>query len=232
MRLLVPAYGYPTEAPELWAGLCEHPHSLEAVVVNVHNGPGRATDAHYEATVARLRAAGAPLSGYVDLGYGRRPGFEVALDARMWSSRYGIEALFLDQVPSVWTPALAHLSRLLRSTATTRLIANPGTSVEPSVARLFDLVVEREHAGTHWPDRAAPTASDRAWILHSTPESELESVLGRAEDQGVTAMWVTELDGPNPYRGLPRYWDQLLLACSSKGEPGPGTGSEQAVRTA
>lgn len=214
MRLLVPAYGYPTEVPELWEQLCAAPGSLEAVIVNVHDGPGCATDPHYESAVARLRAVGAPMAGYVDLAYGLRTVGDVVRDARAWAGRYGIETLFLDQVPSAWTPALAHLAGALRSAAPTRLIANPGTWVEPAVASLFDLIVEREHAGTSWPTREPLAGSQRAWILHSTPTSAFPSALERAEAQGVTALWVTELGGPNPYRALPRYWEELLRACS------------------
>jgi hypothetical protein len=209
MRLLVPAYGYPTEAPGLWAGLCQSPALLEAAIVNVHDGPGCVVDPNYTSAIAELRAAGVPMAAYVDLGYGGRSSGEVLKDARVWSSRYGIEALFLDQVPSAWSPQLAHLADRLRSAGSTRLIANPGTSAAPGVAALFDLVVEREHAGTAWPERSHTTGSDTAWILHGTPPSELERVLARAEARGVTAIWVTDLDGPNPYRALPSYWDRL-----------------------
>lgn len=222
MRLLVPAYGYPTDAPSLWAELCAHPGALEAVIVNVHDGPGRRVDPHYTAAVARLRAAGATLAGYVDLGYGRRPSRDVLRDARAWSSQYGITTLFLDQVPSSWSPQLAGLARRLRAAGSTRLIANPGTSAAPAVAKLFDLVVEREHAGTTWPERSEPTGGRRAWILHGTPAADLAAVLARADARGVTALWVTDLAGANPYRALPSYWDRLMQAAASAGRAPDG----------
>ena len=209
-RFAIPAYFHPADHPDAWTALAALGPTLAFAILNPDSGPGLAVDSRYHEPVAAVRAAGGGVIGYVDTGYGRRPGSAVLRELAAYRSWYGLRGGFFDQVPT-GREHLAHYRRII--TAARRigmdLIAlNPGVAPAPEYADLADVVVTFEgpwvaygdHVAADWIRRHPPERF--CHLVHSAPPDQLASVLAGARERHVGAVYATELTGANPWGSL------------------------------
>jgi hypothetical protein len=209
-RFAVPAYFHPGWASADWRALAGLGPRLAFAVLNPDSGPGRSVDPAYREPVAAVQAAGGSVIGYVDTGYGRRPGSDVLRDLTVYRSGYGLRGAFLDQVPS-GREHLAHYRRLAdaaRRIGLDFLVLNPGVTPDPGYAELTDVVVTFEgpwatygdHVVADWTRRHPPERF--CHLVHSTPPAELASVRDGAHGRHAGTVYATELTGANPWGSL------------------------------
>jgi hypothetical protein len=209
-RFVVPAYFHPAWAADDWRSLAGLGPRLAFAVLNPDSGPGRSVDRAYLEPVAAVQAAGGGVLGYVDTGYGRRPGSAVLRDLAAYRSWYGLRGGFLDQVPS----GLEHLAHYHRIAEAARrlgldfLALNPGVTPAAEYVELADVVVTfegpwaayRDHVIADWTRRHPPERF--CHLVHSTPPAELASVRDGARRRHAGAVYATELTGANPWECL------------------------------
>ncbi|CAM5276368.1 spherulation-specific family 4 protein [Streptomyces abikoensis] len=225
-RLLVPLYVHPAADPAAWAALAAAGPRIRGVVLNAADGPGQRPDPAFAGAAERLRAAGVPLLGYVDTGYGRRAPRAVVADIRRHRRWYGVDGVFLDQVPAHAAP-LPHYRRLVllaKALGARTAVLNPGTHPDPGYARVADLLVTFE--GTWEAYRRAgvpPWTADHppsrfCHLVYAVPPGAADQVARTAETRGAAVHCAVPGDGVNPWRGAP--W--LDGAPRPAGGPRPG----------
>ena len=206
----VPMYVHPVLAPQAWQRLAEGDLGGGFVVVNAADGPGTAVDPAYTEVLAALSAAGVPVVGYVDAGYGRREVASVVEDAGRWRRLYGVRDVFLDRVPS--GVELAHRVReadgRLRGAGAERVVLNPGVVPAPEICRIGDVVVTFEGS---WADHLAHRPP--AWLREHRPERLCHLVHGIPAEVGPEAVARRALAAGAAVVGasrgpLPNPWDR------------------------
>ena len=126
LRVLVPAYQYPTLGT-LWASLAAAaPQVPITAILDPANGPGTFVDPNYTAAVNTLRAAGGRVIGYVTTGYAARDTGAVLTDVRRHAAFYSIDGIFLDEMTADASPA--HVNYMAALTAQIHAF-RPGWSV-------------------------------------------------------------------------------------------------------
>jgi len=209
IRLAVPAYFHPERDARTWARLAERAPGVGLVVVNPCSGVGDGTDPAY----AALRSG--PwrplLAGYVDTAYATRPLTEVVAEVVAYRRRYGVDAVFADQVTSGEAPLpyYRELAMRLRGAGTTRIVLNPGTVPHPGYLELADVVVTFEDDAAAYERWSAPVVRGPAAIchlVHDAPPATHHAVLARAAGRGAGYAFVTDRRMPNPWSGLPTGW--------------------------
>lgn len=219
-RFVIPAYFHPTDDPGGWHALTALGPKLAFAILNPDSGPGAAVDARYFDPVAAIRAAGGDVIGYVDTGYGRRPGSAVLRDLAAYRAWYGLRGSFLDQVPT-GREHLAHYRRLItaaRRIGIDAITLNPGVTPDPEYAELADMVITFEgpwvaygdHVVADWTRRYPPERFGH--LVHSTPVDRLASVLDIARERRAGAVYATELTGANPWGSLSAQFGHVTAA--------------------
>ncbi|MFF7725159.1 spherulation-specific family 4 protein [Streptomyces sp. NPDC008001] len=227
-RLLVPLYVHPAADPAAWAALAGAAPRLRGVVLNAADGPGQRPDPAFGAAADRLRAAGVPLLGYVDTGYGRRAPRAVVADIRRHRRWYSVDGVFLDQVPVTAAP-LPHYRRLVllaKALGAGTAVLNPGTHPHPGYARIADLLVTFEGDWETYRRAAIPpwTADHPparfCHLVYGVPPGGAAHVARTADGRGAGVHCAVPGEGTNPWRSLP----YLNEDPSRPGGLGPGKG--------
>lgn len=206
MSVLLPLYIHPLESPAAWDAVALAGPEVTAIL-NVHNGPG--VDAAYDDAAAALHAAGVPMLGYVDLGYGNRPGHLIESDIVAWQ-RYPVTGIFFDQAPT--DPALLGRTAVALRRAPGMTVLNPGTRPHPGYRPLADLICTFEgpwEAYERLPGE--PDFSNAAHLVYGVPPSAFawaHSLLSARCGVGL----VTDLDAPLPYHGIPSWFPARTLS--------------------
>ncbi|MBY8883395.1 spherulation-specific family 4 protein [Streptomyces sp. PTM05] len=214
-RLLIPLYVHPAADPRAWRAVTRHAALVHAVVLNVADGPGGHADPVFADTAAGLRAAGVRLLGYADTGYGRRPLRAVLRDVLRHRAWYGVDGVFLDQVPAdaAGVPRLRTLVRAVRLLGARCVVLNHGTHPDPGYARLADLLVTfeggwdayREAVVPEWTARHPP---DRfCHLVYDVPPAARESAARIARARGAAVHCAVPGRGANPWSSLPVLFD-------------------------
>jgi hypothetical protein len=230
--LVVPAYFHPAVAPEWWEALAGTAAGyIRVVVVNVAGGPGEVPDPSFAAAVARLRAAGVRTAGYVDTAYGARRHADVLADLRRFRDWYRVDGVFLDQV-SASAGDLPHyrgISAAARACGADPVVLNPGVHPAAGYAELGDLLVTFEGAWPAYRRLTVPAwarrrpAREFAHLVYGTPSRQLMPALRLADERHAGGVYVTDLAGANPWRGLPSYLPRVTAALRARRRAGQGT---------
>jgi hypothetical protein len=207
--LSVPAYFHPERDARAWALLAGRAPAVGLVVVNPCSGVGDGTDPAYAALCS---GPWQPLiAGYVDTAYAARPLVDVVAEADTYRRRYGVGAVFADQVTSDagHLGYYRELAARLRASGGRRIVLNPGTVPHADYLSIADVVVTFEDtAAAH--ARPQPRVPDgRAAVchlVHDAPPASHHAVLARAARRGATYAFVTDRRLPNPWDGLPTGW--------------------------
>jgi hypothetical protein len=246
--LIVPAYFYPS-GPRLadWYRMAEAARSVPLeVILNPASGPGRRRDRNYVAVVDRLRRSGARILAYVDSDYGRRAMRAIVDDVRRYREFYAVDGYFIDQMAN--TAEAVDFYRSIRRLIggidpRLKVVGNPGTPYTlPEYLDAADTLVTFEGSArsvtaydpqevASWTDGQPP---DRfAVIVYGvgTPAAGRDA-LTRARSSGAGSVYITDQQMPNPYLGLPPYWDDLLAAIRAMNAPAGDAESPAPARVA
>jgi len=134
-----------------------------------------------------------------------RPLADVVAEAAAYRRRYGVGAVFADQVTSD-AAHLGYYRELADRLPPGRLVLNPGTVPHAGYLELADVVVTFEgtaavHARRQPRGPAGPAAV--CHLVHDAPPATHRAVLARAARRGATYAFVTDRRLPNPWDGLP-----------------------------
>jgi len=166
MKLLAPAYFYPSEAgAALWERMIKVGETEQLVVIaNPNSGPGE-TDATYQKTVTRASASGITVLGYIATGYGRASMKQIKTNIEKWLQLYPtIQGFFFDEQEPQETNAngnmIAYYGKVFsearkaisRKKCKSLIISNPGTEcserylteANPDVLCLYERSDKRE----------------------------------------------------------------------------------------
>jgi hypothetical protein len=210
-RLAVPAYFRPDVRPGDWDLLARSAPQVQAVILNVANGPGTEPDPAFTGPVQRLHQAGVTVAGYVDTNYGRRRLSQVIADLDRFREWYSATGVCFDRTAA--TPE--HLgyygaaSRAARRTGAGFVIFNHGTHPVQEYASHADLLGTFEG---RWPDytQLAVPRWTRSWpaamfehVVYAVPPDMFGRAMAMATRRHAGCVFITDSDGANPYDRLP-----------------------------
>lgn len=99
-----------------------YPETEFIIVVNPHNGPGKALDSNYTREIRRLNSyPNVVLIGYISTAYASRQYSAVLEDVKIYSARggdgdlLGVRGIFFDETPSQWSSTNASFLRSINS---------------------------------------------------------------------------------------------------------------------
>lgn len=216
---IVPLYTYPTDGS--WSAIIQaslaHPTVPVLAIFNPSSGAGAAKDQAYGTGVARLKAAGIVVLGYVATTYGRRPESEIHAEMDHYGTWYPeTDGIFFDEMDSAggteayYSAATAYA----RSQHLSITVGNPGTQTKPSYIGTVDTMTIYESAGLptiaslRWTDAFSP--HDFAIIPYRVPSLDVAFVQEAAQHVGY--VYLTNDDLSNPWDSLPPYFGDLLAA--------------------
>lgn len=218
--LAVPAYFHPSAAPADWQTLVNAADYLRLVILNIDSGPGLAKEIMFSAVVQRLKLAGIPVMGYVDTGYGRCSRELVQRQIARYHAWYRVDGVFFDQVSAdaEHLPQYRSLAAAARGMGARTVVFNHGVYPAYGYAKLADLLVTfegklREHENLKVPAWAYGLPAQRfCHLVYGTPRADTERTLQRASRFNAGAVYVTDLDGANPWRRLAGHFNRQTLA--------------------
>lgn len=207
----VPAYFHPSEHPELWRRLGRAGDRVRFVVVNPSSGVGERLDSAYHVPVLRLLDAGVQLTGYIDSAYGNRPVAEVVEEARAYRERYGVSAVFLDQVAGT-VAALDYYEPCvlaLRGAGVRFLVLNPGAYPHPAYVDLANVTVSFEGCWADYQESVPPPWATRVparrfcHLVYDVPREVAERPDQTVRARHAMTACLTGRSGANPWDRLP-----------------------------
>jgi hypothetical protein len=228
LRLLVPAYFYPTERGlKEWHKLfAASAHAPVVIIVNPASGPGEKADPNYVKVLSEGKGSKATLIGYVATSYAKRPLRDVKADVDRWIRLYPtIQGIFFDEQAS-GADAVAYQAALydyVRKEKDLRLvITNPGTVCDERFfsAQALDAACVFEGAWTpgipRWPGWVAKygPAHIAALAYKVGTAAQMRACVADAVRQKVGYVYVTDMDGEERWNRLPRYWEEEVAAVS------------------
>lgn len=229
LTLLVPAYFYPGgEGLKYWDALIEAQKRAPVIaIVNPASGPGTKVDPNYTQVIARATKAGVLVIGYVSTSYAKRPRADVEADVQRWLEFYpSIGGIFFDEQTSgpeqvEYYVALRRFVREKRPKAF--VVTNPGVApaVEYVSQGAADAVCIFEHHEGYgkfkmpaWAARYTRRTPSPFYVLpYGTPDAK--AMRARIDDSvkhGFGYIFVTDDVLPNPWDGLPPYWEEEVEA--------------------
>jgi hypothetical protein len=184
-------------------------------LINPGSGPGTAQSSTYVGLVAKAKAAGAKVLGYVYTDYGARALADVKADIDKHIAWYGVDGIFLDETSNVAAavPYYVDLSAYLRGKGR-MVVLNPGTKTIEEYAGLADYIMNAETDVPRYVARTAATWESKYpgkfWhCVHTCSAADMPMVVHLAKARGAGLLYVTDDVMANPYDRLPAYWDAL-----------------------
>lgn len=229
INLVVPSYFNATSSVANWNTLATTARTVPTTaILNPNSGPGIKEDPNYAAAVAKVRAAGGKVLGYVSTSYGKRSLSAVVTDINTYVSLYKVDGFFIDEMTSdsnmshiqFYQSIYNYIKGLNASYAVT---ANPGTNIPELYASLptaDQFVVFESSAKAYvsykpmsW--QAAYPKSRFVHMVYGASAAQLPGILQYATTHGAGAAFVTSLGQSNPYKALPPYWSAETLDASA-----------------
>ncbi|HEX3792084.1 MAG TPA: spherulation-specific family 4 protein [Pseudonocardiaceae bacterium] len=209
--LVVPAYFHPALADEDWQTLVRVAPDLRLVVLNVASGPGQVLDGAFVDVVARIRAAGVSVAGYVDTDYGQKEQQEILTEIVAYRRWYGADSVFFDRVASgiEHVPRYQALATSARAIGTELIAFNHGTHPVRDYAEHADLLGTFEGTWSAFQEVDVPVwvhdhpANMFFNLVYDTPGRMARAVEEIAAQRNVGSVYRTEHGGPNPWAHLP-----------------------------
>lgn len=223
LTLLVPAYFYPSGRGYAdWRRLFDAAREVPVVAIaDPDNGPGQKVDALYVETLKKAAEGGVTLLGYVTTSYAKRPTADVIADMKRWVEMYpGLRGYFLDEQPSgadqvdYYREIVAAARRFLPGGL---VISNPGTTCAKGYITDAGIDVVCLYEGPNDLENFAPPAwvetvgrRHVAVLCHSRKGPGGTPAVHQAGLAGYGYAYATDLEGANPWIGLPRDWSQVV----------------------
>lgn len=199
-------------------------------IVNPDSGPSNAPSSKYAAQIKASQLCGIRVIGYVDTTYAARPIADVRCDIERYTTWYGVDGIFLDQVGATRTflPYYAEGSAIIKAGDTDAMtVLNPGATVPESFMAIADIIVIFEdtydaytkvYRAPRWMHRYPP---ERFWhLVHGVPnEKALRRTLSLSKRRRAGWLYATPATLPNPWSTLPpdSYWAEELAAIDPNG---------------
>jgi hypothetical protein len=217
---LVPLYTPPTDPSwnTVIAAAAAHPTVGVVAVVNPGNGPGAAVDPGYASGIARLRAAGIEVLGYVATGYAANSPVVVKADIDRWKAFYPgqIDGIFFDEqsVKAADVPYYRDVSQYAKAQGLSFTVGNPGMDTSEAYVGALDMMLIYEKAGL-------PNVSELAgWHAKYAPDNfgviphsaQMDAAFVHAARQYVEYIYVQSDTLPNPWDSVPANFGDLLAA--------------------
>jgi hypothetical protein len=211
-RLAVPAYF----SPPYWETAIHSKYPPADMILDVNGvGAGTAPDTELQGLVRQAMAAGITVLGYSSTVDGQRPVAQVEADVRDYAAWYGVTSIFLDRV-SGKPQQLAYYKRLAdyihQAHRGAQVWLNPGDYPDQSYMSVGDVVMVFEGSYAQYLTDSAPSWASRypatrfAQTIYATPQAVLDATLRMAQRRAAGHVFVTDLVEPDPYQGLPSYW--------------------------
>jgi len=233
-QVAVPAYISPVADREAWDRLiAADTRAVGLIVANPASGPGTARDPAWQDVMARARASGKKVLGYVDSGYLGRTGqptrsggaapadwqAQIEADVAHWYEWYPgqLDGIFLDQGDSQCGPGDAVAARYRaiddavgRAHAGATTVLNTGMAVPRCFEDAATVLVTYENTLSDYATGSyrgldwAPADPAKVWhIVYGVPADQVEAVVATARDRGAGWVYATDDVTPNPYDTLP-----------------------------
>ena len=238
VTILVPAYFYPSYLGSPWDDLTTAASTVPVeAIMNPDSGPGTASNSDYVTAVGNFRQAGGKVIGYVSTSYGTRMLGDIQADIQAYLNWYNVDGIFLDemgnQVGSLDYVALYNWIKGLNPNL--HVVGNPGipfTQVEAYLAAADTLNIFEGPLTTTTPDLAnfvqypnkgayaglplwfeGVSSSQIANIVYDvTADWQAGLTLFKALGYNAGYVFITDENLPNPYAGLPSYWNEEVEA--------------------
>jgi serine/threonine protein kinase len=226
LRILVPAYFYPGgKGLRQWDRLIDSAGAVGLVaVVNPQSGPGEEFNPSYAEVIDRAKAAGITMIGYVSTGHTKRPLLAVKADVDRWVRFYPrIDGIFFDEQASeanrvtYYASLYDHMRQVLPMGL---VVTNPGTvCAEEYLSRPATDVGCLAEASRSLVDYRVPVWADRypanrfcALIEGVVSRDKMREYIGEMPGKRFGYCYITDATGPNPWGGLPSYWEAEVAA--------------------
>ncbi len=157
-ELVVPAYFDPTAKSALWTQLVSTAAANPTtVIMNPDNGPGNAQNPAYISAIAKVRAAGGKVIGYVSTRSTKRALSTVVADINKYVAFYKIDGIFVDEMTS--DSVISHIqyyqsvyNYVKGLSANYTVMGNPGTNTQELYVSLptVDKIVVFEDTAKHY----------------------------------------------------------------------------------
>jgi hypothetical protein len=211
--VIVPLYTYPTDGT--WDAIIQskkaHPTVPIVAVINPNSGPGTSKSSDYATGITNLQSAGVTVIGYVPTGYATAsysplPNVEGQIsDYATWYPT--IEGIFFDEMSNDAKQASYYqsLATYVASKNLAITVGNPGANVPEALLGILTNLVIYESGGfpsqskvdAYYSKYGSKPFSFIAYGVSSLPTLATLSTY-------VRWLYVTDLDGSNPYGALPR----------------------------
>ena len=222
-HLAIPSYFWPGAS---WDAVIAHAGAIDIAVVNVDSGPGTARVTTFATTVAAARLRGIRVVGYVHTGYSARPLAEVLTDIDRYYAWYGVDGVFVDEVPSDCAQGSYYgsVADRIRTHGEHLVVVNPGTNPEECAAGFSDVIVNFEGTAGEYQTWSPASwtggyPADRFWhLIYGADATDVSSLVSLSGERNAAHVYVTDDAMPNPWDALPgpSAWSSLLGAVSGR----------------
>lgn len=212
---------------------------LEIMIVNIDavGGPGTSVNSDYQTAIAKAKASGVTIVGYVDTTYTGRTTATVTSEVNTWRSLYpNIDGIFFDQVSvnPVDVPYYQTLYNHVKNTfpITTRrlVILNPGVFTDEAYMTCSDVIMNFENTPANYRTKFSPAwernyPARRFWhVVHSiTGLDELQEMQVLSRQYRAGYVYLTNDVMPNPFDVLPDdpFWSRQVAQIARGGAQYP-----------
>ncbi|MCC6790858.1 MAG: discoidin domain-containing protein, partial [Thermomicrobiales bacterium] len=215
-RLLAPSYFYPPTG--LWDPLVDQGSGVSFIVLNPNSGVDTKHEWRYDAPLAKARAAGIRIIGYIQTDYGTRPASEVIAEMDRYREWYGVTSYFLDEADTE-PESLALYKEMTDHVHAMGGIAvlNFGFRPHPGYMAVADILIVFEDAATVYASYQLPAWIDDypshrfAQMIYGVTEENIDWVMTKARESNAGYIWITDdhISSGSPYNTLPSYWEDL-----------------------
>jgi hypothetical protein len=220
VRLAVPAYYAPGPA---WDHLIASAPTVGMIVFNPASGPGTTTNPAYTDALARAKAAGISVLGYVATSYGARAESDIIADINSYYDLYAPAGIYFAEGPMdtdcTALEDMYHRMALAVRARDAQAYLAVGTRYCPTYIVFFDMMVQFARNWTEYQNEYTvpswmPANSPQRFIhfINSVPAEDAGRAMSLAVSRGAGWVYVTDGADPNPWGALPPYFDAELAA--------------------
>jgi hypothetical protein len=223
-KVVIPAYFYPNPTT-IWDQMTATLPAGSIVIVDPANGPGPAVDANYTAAIAKAKAKGLILMGYVTSSYATHNPADIKAQIDQWNTMYGLTDIFIDEVTSDAGHVAFHtdLYNYVKSKNKNALVMiNPGVGVDEGYVNSADIISIFENVYTTYTPLQLPAwvtkypPSKFLHLVHTTADkASMQNAITLSQQRNAGYVYVTDGVMPNPWTQLPTYWTDELAAIAS-----------------
>ncbi len=221
-KMAIPSYFYPGD---YWTQLEQGTPTVGLAIINPDNGPGKKFDQSYADEVAKAKASGAWVIGYVATGYGKRNRDRVKSEIKKYYTMYHVDGVFLDEAASSCARKGYYKDLYLyvkNKGGTAKVVINPGVATHECFVEASDIIVNFEGEYSNylsWQASGWETKypTDRFWhLIYNANETEVASAILLSKQRRAGWVYVTPDQLNNPWDTLPSdpYWSNELSLIS------------------